>query len=308
LAAAALMGSYMITRSLLSITAAAKKLSSGDFSVKLGLRTGDERDLVVQAFNEIGPKLEDHLRLHQSMDLAMKVQQKLLPAKNPQIPGLDIAAKSIYCDETGGDYYDFLEFDGKNDRKISVVVGDVSGHGISSALLMASARAFLRQRVSLPGTLAQIISDVNGQLAKDVAESHNFMTLFYLRIGHQPKTLEWVRAGHDPAIFYDPTTRSFEALAGEGIPLGVEESWVYTQNKKGDLSKGQVIVLTTDGFWEAQNAVGEMFGKDRIYDLIRANSALSAKGILNILMDMLHRFTRGKNFEDDVTLMVIKIR
>ncbi len=308
LAAAALMGSYMITRSLLSITAAAKKLSSGDFSVKLGLRTGDERDLVVQAFNEIGPKLEDHLRLHQSMDLAMKVQQKLLPAKNPQIPGLDIAAKSIYCDETGGDYYDFLEFDGKNDRKISVVVGDVSGHGISSALLMASARAFLRQRVSLPGTLAQIISDVNGQLAKDVAESHNFMTLFYLRIGHEPKTLEWVRAGHDPAIFYDPTTRSFEALAGEGIPLGVEESWVYTQNKKGDLSKGQIIVLTTDGFWEAQNAAGEMFGKDRIYDLIRANSALSAKGILNILMDMLHRFTRGKNFEDDVTLMVIKIR
>jgi len=308
LAAAALMGSYMITRSLLRITAAAKKLSSGDFSVKLGLRTGDERDLVVQAFNEIGPKLEDHLRLHQSMDLAMKVQQKLLPGKNPTIPGLDIAGKSIYCDETGGDYYDFLEFDGKNDRKISVVVGDVSGHGISSALLMASARAFLRQRVSLPGTLGQIISDVNCQLAKDVAESHNFMTLFYLRIGHEHNTLEWVRAGHDPAIFYDPKTRSFEALEGQGIALGVEESWVYTENKKVDLSKGQIIVLATDGVWEAQNVAGEMFGKDRIYELIRANSALSAKGILNILMDMLHRFTRGKNFEDDVTLVVIKIR
>jgi sigma-B regulation protein RsbU (phosphoserine phosphatase) len=308
LAAAALVGSYMITRSLLRITAAAKKLSNGDFSVKLGLRTGDERDLVVQAFNEIGPKLEDHLRLHQSMDLAMKVQQKLLPGENPQIPGLDIAGKSIYCDETGGDYYDFLEFGGEKDGKISVVVGDVSGHGISSALLMASARAFLRQRISLPGTLGQIISDVNGQLAKDVAESHNFMTLFYLRIGHEQNTLEWVRAGHDPAIFYDPKTRSFEALEGEGIPLGVEESWVYTENKKTDVSKGQIIVLATDGFWEAQNAAGEMFGKDRIYDLIRANSALSAKGILNILMDMLHRFTRGKNFEDDVTLMVIKIR
>jgi sigma-B regulation protein RsbU (phosphoserine phosphatase) len=308
LAAGALIGSYMITRSLLRITAAAKKLSGGDFSVKLGLRTGDERDLVVQAFNEIGPKLEDHLRLHQSMDLAMKVQQKLLPGKDPQIPGLDIAGKSIYCDETGGDYYDFLEFDEKSDRKISVVVGDVSGHGISSALLMASARAFLRQRVSLPGTLGQIISDVNGQLAKDVAESHNFMTLFYLRIGHEQNTLEWVRAGHDPAIFYDPKTRSFEALEGQGIPLGVEESWLYTENKKGDLSKGQIIVLTTDGFWEAQNAAGEMFGKDRIYDLIRANSALSAKGILNILMDMLRRFAEGKNFEDDVTLVVIKIQ
>ena len=308
LAAAALMGSYMITRSLLRITAAAKKLSSGDFSVKLGLHTGDERDLVVEAFNEMGPKLEDHLRLHQSMDLAMKVQQKLLPGKNPQIPGLDIAGKSIYCDETGGDYYDFLEFDGKNDRKISVVVGDVSGHGISSALLMASARAFLRQRVSLPGTLGQIISDVNFQLAKDIAEYNNFMTLFYLRIGHEHNTLEWVRAGHDPAIFYDPKTRSFEALEGQGIALGVEESWVYTENKKVDLSKGQIIVLATDGVWEAQNVAGEMFGKDRIYELIRANSDLSAKGILNILLDMLHRFTRGKKFEDDVTLVVIKIK
>jgi sigma-B regulation protein RsbU (phosphoserine phosphatase) len=308
LAAAALLGSYIITRSLLSITAAAKKLSSGDFSVKLGLRTGDERDLVVQAFNEIGPKLEDHLRLHQSMDLAMKVQQRLLPGKNPQIPGLDIAGKSIYCDETGGDYYDFLGFNGKDERKISVVVGDVSGHGISSALLMASARAFLRQRSALPGTLGQIVSDVNAQLARDIAESHNFMTLFYLRIDDAHKSIEWVRAGHDPAIFYDPKTRSFEMLEGEGIPLGVEESWVYTENKKGNLSKGQIIVLATDGVWESQNTVGEMFGKDRIYDLIRANSALSARGILTILLDMLHRFTKGKNFEDDVTLVVIKIQ
>jgi sigma-B regulation protein RsbU (phosphoserine phosphatase) len=308
LAAAALMGSYMITRSLLSITAAAKKLSSGDFSVRLGLRTGDERDLVVQAFNEIGPKLQDHLRLHQSMDLAMKVQQKLLPSKNPEIPGLDIAGKSIYCDETGGDYYDFLEFDGKDDRKISVVVGDVSGHGISSALLMASARAFLRQRVSLPGSLGQIISDVNAQLAKDVAEYNNFMTLFYLRIDCEHKTMQWVRAGHDPAIFYNPKTRSFEALDGQGIPLGVEESWVYAENKKADLSEGQIIVLATDGVWEAENIDREMFGKDRIYDLIRANAALSAKGILNILMDMLYRFTKGKKFEDDVTLVVIKIK
>jgi sigma-B regulation protein RsbU (phosphoserine phosphatase) len=308
LAAAALLGSYMITRSLLSITAAAKKLSSGDFSVRLGLRTGDERDLVVQAFNEIGPKLQDHLRLHQSMDLAMKVQQKLLPSKNPEIPGLDIAGKSIYCDETGGDYYDFLEFDGKDDKKISVVVGDVSGHGISSALLMASARAFLRQRVSLPGSLGQIISDVNAQLAKDVAEYNNFMTLFYLRIDCEHKTMQWVRAGHDPAIFYNPKTRSFEALDGQGIPLGVEESWVYAENKKADLSEGQIIVLATDGVWEAENIDGEMFGKDRIYDLIRANAALSAKGILNILMDMLYRFTKGKKFEDDVTLVVIKIK
>jgi sigma-B regulation protein RsbU (phosphoserine phosphatase) len=308
LAAAALIGSFMITRSLLRITAAAKKLSSGDFSVKLGLQTGDERDLVIQAFNEIGPKLEDHLRLHQSMDLAMKIQQKLLPGKNPEIQGLDIAGKSIYCDETGGDYYDYLEFGGKNSRKIGIVVGDVSGHGISSALLMASARAFLRQRVSLPGTLGEIISDVNSQLASDVAEYHNFMTLLYLRIDREQNTLEWVRAGHDPAIFYDPGTRTFEALDGQGIPLGVEASWRFQENKKTGLAEGQIIVMATDGIFEAQNVSGEMFGKERVYELISANADLSAKGILNILMNMLYRFVKGKKIEDDVTLVVIKVK
>ena len=308
LAAAALIGSFIITRTLLRIAVAAKKLSGGDFSVKLGLRTGDERDLVIQAFNEMGPKLQDHLRLNQSIDLAMKVQQKLLPSKNPQIPGLDIAGKSIYCDETGGDYYDFLEFGEKNGGKISVVVGDVSGHGISSALLMASARAFLRQRISLPGTLGQMISDVNYQLTKDVAEYNNFMTLFYLRIDCEQETLEWVRAGHDPAILYEPKTRSFEELDGQDIPLGVEASWTYKEKKKAGLSAGQIIVLATDGVWEAQNISGEMFGKERIHDLIWANAALSAKGILNILLVMLNRFAKGKKIEDDVTLVVIKIK
>jgi sigma-B regulation protein RsbU (phosphoserine phosphatase) len=308
LAAGALIGSYMITRSLLQIATAAKKLSNGNFSVKLGLRTGDERDLVIQAFNQMGPKLADHLRLNQSMDLAMKVQQKLLPAQNPVIPGLDIAGKSIYCDETGGDYYDFLEFDTDKSAQLSVVLGDVSGHGISSALLMATARGFLRQRVSMPGTLGQIISDVNRQLAKDVAEYHNFMTLFYLRVDVRHKTLEWVRAGQDPAIFYDPATRSFETLAGEGIPLGVEESWVYAENQKTGLKPGQIIFLATDGVWESENVSGEMYGKERIYDLIRAHAGLSAKGILNIFIDSLYRFSKGKKFEDDVTLVVIKIK
>jgi sigma-B regulation protein RsbU (phosphoserine phosphatase) len=308
LAAGALIGSYMITRSLLQIATAAKKLSNGNFSVKLGLRTGDERDLVIQAFNQMGPKLADHLRLNQSMDLAMKVQQKLLPAQNPVIPGLDIAGKSIYCDETGGDYYDFLEFDTDKSAQLSVVLGDVSGHGISSALLMATARGFLRQRVSMPGTLGQIISDVNRQLAKDVAEYHNFMTLFYLRVDVRHKTLEWVRAGQDPAIFYDPATRSFETLAGEGIPLGVEESWVYAENQKTGLKPGQIIFLATDGVWESENVSGEMYGKERIYDLICAHAGLSAKGILNIFIDSLYRFSKGKKFEDDVTLVVIKIK
>ena len=134
------------------------------------------------------------------------------------------------------------------------------------------------------------------------------MTLFYLRIDDEHKTLEWVRAGHDPAIFYDPATRTFEALDGQGIPLGVEESWPYQENRKKGLSEDQIIVMATDGVFEAENASGDMFGKDRVHELIAANAALSAKGILNILIDMLYRFAKGRKLEDDVTLVVIKIK
>lgn len=308
LAASALIGSYMITRSLLRIAAAARKLSSGDFSVKLGLRTGDERDLVVQAFNEIGPKLEDHLRLHQSIDLAMKVQQKLLPAEDPTIPWLDLAGRSVYCDETGGDYFDYLGVTENSPQEITVVVGDVTGHGISSALLMASARAYLRQRTSLPGDLSQMITDVNRQLTIDVADSNSFMTLFCLKIDREPPLLTWVRAGHDPAILYDAGKGVFEELKGEGIPLGADGSWVYAQNTKAGSLKEQIILIGTDGIWEASDPAGEMFGKNRVQGLIRQNASGSAHDIMQAIFDDLNRFRAGKKFEDDVTLVVFKMK
>ena len=93
---------------------------------------------------------------------------------------LDVAGKSIYCDETGGDYYDFIKFREDGDEKLGVVVGDVAGHGISSALIMAAVRSSLRQRSSLPGNISQIITDVNHQLAADVEDSGQFVTLFFL--------------------------------------------------------------------------------------------------------------------------------
>jgi len=143
----------------------------------------------------------EHDMIKQSLDLAREVQQNLLPHKNPQMEGLDIAGRSIYCDETGGDYYDFIISDTGENGKLAIAIGDVSGHGISSALLMATVRSSLRQRLSQPGSAGGIISDVNRQLAQDVEDSGQFMTLFYLMIDPTKKHLHWVRAGHDPAIF-----------------------------------------------------------------------------------------------------------
>ena len=246
-------------------------------------------------------------RIRQSLSLAREVQQNLLPHKSPQIKWLDIAGKSIYCDETGGDYFDYIYSDRSENKQIGVAIGDVAGHGISSALLMATVRSSLRQRASLPGSVASVMSDVNHQLVQDVEDSGQFMTMFYLNLEATKMQARWVRAGHDPAIFYDPGTDSFEELGGSGIALGVDEEWNYKEYTKTDLNKGQIIFLSTDGIWEAFNQKGEMFGKERIYDIIRKNSSLSSNEIINIMLDSIKSFQKGAPIEDDITLVVIKI-
>jgi sigma-B regulation protein RsbU (phosphoserine phosphatase) len=245
--------------------------------------------------------------MRQSLGLAMDVQQHLLPRRNPVVHGLDIAGKSIYCEETGGDYFDYLE-DGKNKKgKIKIVVGDVSDHGIPSALLMTTARAFLKQRASRPGQLNQIVADVNRQISRDVEESGQFMTLFLCEINSPVKLIRWVNAGHDPAIVYDGNADKFDELAGHALPLGVSEKAAYQEYQRR-LFPGQIILIGTDGIWESQNTRREMFGKNRFKDLVRAHAEAPARDILQAVITGLEDFSRPLEKEDDVTLVVIKVK
>ncbi|MCK4986308.1 MAG: SpoIIE family protein phosphatase, partial [Desulfobacterales bacterium] len=196
--------------------AAMAKVEKGDLTATVTVDSNDELGALAENFNQMTEGLKDRYRLRQSLDLAKEVQQNLLPTEDPQFPGLDIAGKSIYCDETGGDYFDFLDNAEVDENKYGVVIGDVSEHGIPSALLMASTRAFLRQRSALSGSLADVVSDVNRQLTRDVEDTGRFITLFYLQIDMNNQSLNWVRAGHEPAVLYDPASDRFEELTGEG--------------------------------------------------------------------------------------------
>ncbi|MCP4628049.1 MAG: SpoIIE family protein phosphatase [bacterium] len=289
------------------IIQALKDIRRGNFDCKVIVRSNDEIGYTGDVVNEMATELEERDRMRQSLFLAREVQQNLLPATNPQIEGLDIAGSSTYCDETGGDYYDFIISDANEEAQIGVAIGDVSGHGISSALLMAAVRSSLRQRSSLPGGAANIISDVNRQLVHDVEDSGQFVTMFYLVIDPIKKHLQYVRAGHDPAIFYNPNTDTFEELGGTGMALGVDKNWNVKEYSKTALKNGQIIILCTDGIWEARNLQGEMFGKERIYNIIQKNSSLSADEIINIMIASLKSFQKGAHIEDDITMVVIKI-
>ena len=307
----ALVLNFLIGKSILDpikeMMSIVKKVRYGDYHQKVRVVSNDELGVLGDGMNEMTAGLVERERLRESLDLAREVQQTLLPQTVPEVKGLDIASTIVYCDETGGDYYDFLAEGGPDQRKFAVVVGDVAGHGISSALLMASVRAFLRQRSALSGDIAQIVSDVNRQLAIDVEDTGGFMTLFYLAIDIANKRLSWVRAGHEPAIFYDPLTDTFEELRGAGMALGIDAHGRYLENQKTDLAKNQIILLGTDGIWEARNPNGEMFGKASIYRIIRQYCDADAKGLLTACLFALEKFRDGVPHEDDVTLIVLKI-
>lgn len=302
---AALTFSRTITRPIRALVESARRLANGEFDARVNISSRDEFGDMGKVFNSVGPRLKEHYQIRQSLAIAREVQQNFIPKSDPSVEGLDIAGRSIYCDETGGDYFDYLNID-ETAGKISIVVGDVSDHGISSALLMTTARALLRQRSAMPGSLRQIVSDVNFQLAGDVEDSGRFMTMFYCRIDMQQKKLSWVRAGQDPAIIFDLQSDTLDLLSGKGLPLGVFDHSVYEELDR-DIVSGQVIVIGTDGIWETTDRNGQFFGKDRLCRVIRSNSRKSAGEILAAIIAAVDEFRFPLDREDDITLVVVKI-
>lgn len=241
-----------------------------------------------------------------ALNLAAEVQKGLLPRKAPHIPGLDVAGRSVPSELTGGDYFDYFEPVYPDRPVLSVAVGDISGHGVDAALLMTTARGFLRMRAGQPGSPSQIVTEMNRHLAEDLYGSGRFMTLFYLRLDATEAKAVWVRAGHDPALIYCPVLDTFTELGADaGLPLGVERERIYSE-ERGGMQPGQLIAIGTDGIWEARNADGEMFGKERFKTILREQAKGAAKEIVDAVFEAVRDHSGGAKLEDDVTLVVIK--
>jgi sigma-B regulation protein RsbU (phosphoserine phosphatase) len=299
--------SNSIVRPISRMENAMTKVSQGDFSATVPVSSNDELGVLADHFNRMTEGLAERYQMRRALDLAKEVQQNLLPKHAPRVDGIDIAGTSIYCDETGGDYFDYLVPEAESAKAIGIVMGDVAGHGVPSALLMAEARALLRQRFALAGSLAEVVSDVNRQITRDIEDTGRFITLFFLWIAPADRRLRWVRAGHEPALLYDLATDRFEELHGRGIALGINAQWCYEEYERRNLAKGQIIVLATDGVWEARNPQGDMFGKHRIREIIRSHCASDAGTILSEVVNQATGFKQHNKAADDVTLVVVKL-
>ena len=245
-------------------------------------------------------------KVQMSLEQASRIQQTLMPKSEPAVEGYDIAGQSIWCDETSGDYYDFIHPGDWKQEKIGIVVADVIGHGISAALLMTTVRASLRERILSPGNGPEIVSHVNKSLVKDIEELNLFVTMFYSEIDLNQKTFRWVHAGHESAILYDAANASFEMLGGNGVALGIEDDWAYKEAEI-DIRSGQIILIGTDGIKEACNSDGEYFGNERLMAIVREHAAEPAKDLVKEIFSALNRFRYPAERKDDETLVVIKV-
>ena len=284
-------------------TGVLEQVTRGDLSRTVPVVTQDEFGVIAGHTNTMIQGLRHRIQLITALKLAEEVQQNLLPQAAPTCPGLDIAGTSIYCDETGGDYYDFYKL--PNDR-LGVIVADASDHGVGAALHMTTARAFLLFGIRDFTGPARLLDEVNRFLTKDSSETGRFMSTFFLEIDPSKKTLRWVRAGHDPAIFFDSTNDAFIELTGKGMTLGIDEDFQFQEYTRKGWTSGSIVVIGTDGIRETRNTDGEMFGLDRLQEIVRIHAAKSSKFIQNAVIEALRTFQGDAPQEDDITLVVIK--
>jgi sigma-B regulation protein RsbU (phosphoserine phosphatase) len=285
-------------------TGVLERVTNGDLSRFVPVATRDEFGLIASHTNTMIEGLRHRIQLISALKLAEEVQRNLLPTRPPEIPGLDLAGTSLYCQETGGDYYDYVLLP---QGRLGIVVADVSGHGVDAALFMASARAFLISEAQAFKNPAALVGDVNRYLTRDSARTGRFMSMFFLEIDPAARTLRWVRAGHEPAVVFEPSTGKFSELGGDGMVLGADEKAFYREYATQGWKPGTVVVIGTDGVTETRNPAGELFGSERVREAIRSNADKSAAGIQSAVIDAVQTFRRQAPQEDDVTLAVVKL-
>jgi len=279
-------------------------VTHGNLSKLVPVATNDEFGVIAGHTNLMIHGLRHRLKLITALKLAEELQQHFLPKKPPDHPGLQVSGTSVYCDETGGDYYDYLKLP---HGRLGVVVADSADHGVGSALHMTTARAFLLFGARDYSGPAKLVTEVNRFLTRDSVETGRFMTMFFLEIDPANRALRWVRAGHDPALLYDPSKDAFLQLNGEGMALGVVEDFRFQEYSHEGWAPGSVVVVGTDGVYETCDPDRQMFGRERLRQIIRSRAADSAEAIQKVIIDTLHTFRGDAPQEDDITLVVVRL-
>ena len=266
------------------------QFSSGD--VKLAQALADQAALLIE-----NSRLAAYER---ELQLACQIQQSLLPAAPPSVEGLDIAAACIPAHNVGGDYYDFLPL---GEDELEVVIADVSGHHLSAALLQTAARATFRAAALRGEGPARTLEIGNHALMDDLGRADHFLTAWIARIDAFSGAIVYEGAGHPAALLWHAASGTIQELEGGGLPVGVLHRGGY-RDRKAQMNVGDVLVLHTDGIFEARSRDGDLFGEQRLKDALHGAATGSADDVVRAVLEAVDAHAERRS--DDRTIVVLK--
>jgi serine phosphatase RsbU (regulator of sigma subunit) len=299
-----------ITRPIAKLKRGAEILSTGDFSYRVEVKTRDEIYDLAQTFNTMAGKIQEGTtaliyreRVGKELELAEQIQMNLLPKTIPVVKGLDVCAGIIPAEEIGGDCYDFLM---PNENELLFYLGDVTGHGVPSGIVVSIANA-LFYTFSHRESLVEIISEVNGVL-KAKTMSNMFMTLVLMKWIVDVQKFSYVSAGHEQIIHYRAKEDDVVLLPSGGLALGMIKNMNdLIQVRDVELEIGDVLFIYSDGIPEAWRSEKEMYGMERLKAVVKKYAKFpNALSIRNALMSDVYLYREGYKQMDDITCIVVK--
>lgn len=254
-----------------------------------------ERQILLDQYRE-------KLKLENDLDLARRIQQRLLPQESPQVAGFDVAGWNKPADQTGGDCFDFFAM---GDGRLGILIADATGHGIGPALIVAQCRAILRSAASMCRDLQEITDHVNRLLSADTP-SDRFVTACIGALDAANAAFTYASAGHGPILHLHADTGTADELPPTGIPMGIVADERYDVAGPIPLRRGDTMAVLTDGFVEWEAPDGEQFGVERAVRVLRDHGTCSSAAAIQALYEAVLRFGRGSPQRDDLTAVVIR--
>jgi sigma-B regulation protein RsbU (phosphoserine phosphatase) len=291
------------------------QIAGGDLDARVEEVTSrDEIGELATSFNQMTADLRSHVdrlaeeqaareKIERDLDLAREIQRGLLPTQEPKTPGFEISGWNQAADKTGGDYFDWLELP---DGRTIVTLADVTGHGIGPALIVAVCRAYMRAAASTGGVnLGEALGRVNDLLHGDIP-SNRFVTAVVGIIDPKTGRMSLASAGQAPILFYEASTGTVHNWDADDLPLGVMGGLSFEGNRDIDFGSGDVLVLTTDGFFEWANPENEQYGTKRLIEFVQSNHGRTPEEFIGALHEAVLAHAAGTAQGDDLTAVVIK--
>jgi sigma-B regulation protein RsbU (phosphoserine phosphatase) len=309
-----LMLARSITRSVHALSHGTERLRQGDFGYQIKVRSRDQLGELAESFNVMARGIDDLLResaekerLEEELRIARQIQMSLLPPQGSVgLAGLRVAALCLPAAEVGGDYYDLLPL---SDTRLGVVVADVSGKGTSAALYMAELKGLVLSLSRIYDSPATLLKQANRILSANL-DSRSFITMTYAVVDTQARTMRFARAGHNPLIQLEAASGRTRVLTPQGLGLGIDPGDRFDdilEEVEVPLVPGDHFLFFTDGLSEAMNPSSELFGEQRLRDLLEGAPELASEPLKERILAEVRAFAAGTAQHDDMTMVLLQV-